>query len=73
MAISQGRDDTMPSEVQKLDDGFFLLNIRRGKRVTLPDAMMDYMELTDGDMLLLKLEQDKQARVKKFESEILKF
>jgi len=73
MKTHKGRDDTIPGEVQKLDDGFFLLNIRKGKRITLPNAMMDHMNIKDGDMLLLKLTEDEMVHMKKFESEVLKF
>ena len=63
----------MPGEVQRLDDDFFILNIRKGKRVTLPDAMMEHMDLGDGDLLLLKLVEGGQAHMKKFESEVIRF
>ena len=63
----------MPGEVQKLDDSFFLLNIRKGKRVTLPDAMMEHMDLNDGDLILLKLVEDGKAHMKKFDSVMIKF
>ena len=63
----------MPGEVQKLDDEFFLLNIRKGKRVTLPDAMMEHMDLNEGDLILLKLVNGGLAHMKKFESEVIKF
>ena len=71
--VDQGRDDTMPKEVQQLDDEFFLLNIRKGKRVTLPDAMMEHLDLQDGDLIVLKLVKGGLAHMKKFESEVIKF
>ena len=63
----------MPREVQKLDTSIFLLNIRKGKRVTLPDAMMEHMNITDGDILLLKLVEDGMGHVKKFDKVVLEF
>ena len=63
----------MPREVQKLDTSIFLLNIRKGKRVTLPDAMMEHMNINDGDILLLKLVEDGMGHVKKFDKVVLEF
>ncbi len=73
MTTHQGRNDTMPREVQKLDTNIFLLNIRKGKRVTLPDAMMEHMNINDGDILLLKLVEDGMGHVKKFDKVVLEF
>ena len=73
MTTHQGRNDTMPREVQKLDTSIFLLNIRKGKRVTLPDAMMEHMNINDGDILLLKLVEDGMGHVKKFDKVVLEF
>jgi len=63
----------MPSKVLEIDEGFFLLKIANNKRVTLPDAMMEHMDLNDGDLLMVKLADGGMAHVKKFDSESIKF
>ena len=71
--INQGREDTMPSKVLELDDGFFLLKIQNNKRVTLPDGMMEHMGLKDTDLITVKLAKDGTAHLKRFDSEVIKF
>ena len=63
----------MPSKVLEFDKGFFLLKIQNNKRVTLPDKIMEHLELSDGDLIVAKLGKDGKVEMKRFESEVLKF
>jgi len=61
----------MPNKALELDDGFFLLKIAQNKRITLPDKMIEHLEVQDGDILILKLTPDMKAELKKFNTELI--
>ncbi len=63
----------MPNKVLEIGEGFYLLKIAKNKRITLPDEMMEHMDLKEKDLIMVKLVDDGIAHVKKFESITIQF
>jgi len=63
----------MPNKILEIGEGFFLLKIAKNKRITLPDEMMEHLDIKEKDMIMLKLVEDGVAHVKKFDSVSIQF
>ena len=63
----------MPNKILEIGEGFFLLKIAKNKRVTLPDEMMEHLDIKEKDLIMVKLIDGGVAHVKKFDSVTIQF
>ena len=63
----------MPNKILEIGEGFFLLKIAKNKRITLPDEMMEHLDIGEKDLIMVKLDEDGVAHVKKFDSVTIQF